>query len=679
MTAQQPFRPSTSRVDPIPSAGRHVGPKQRIAVVILAIAIVAIAFVYRFNTLAGPLAGFDNDHFPALTRAVAMLDGERPLRDFADSELRGLWPSLTYSTSALAQRVLGRSLRSEALLSTGLLAIGAGALFLAAAALSNRLVAAWASLLAIGLSPALYNHPKITPYALAILAMLAYAYRPSTARLGILASSILLGALFRHDHGVTLGLTAGALLLLLDRGLAVRRAISLMAWLFAGLLPGIVIAQMNGGIISYLKAGVILTRQEAARTIAAPPSFRIDWSQPLVVTPDPQPPPARRVSVRWIPALTPDRRAAAESELGLKDRVSRGDELNWSYAPSDTAPERLRAIVSDPRVADTDGIDRARFTLEAEPMPDEAPNRSFWRWRILPGILTADNAVPWLYATGWLIVIGAMICLIVPPWRRAMTDAQAPAAIIGSVCLLGVLVVGAFLRNSASFRLADASVPIAALGAWLMARGPRVLPAHATAARAGLRILLAIIGILTTLSVGAVGDVRAQAVSTGILDGMSGTSRQWTQVWSTLGGLPDGTEGIEPELARAVKYLRRCTKPDDRILIDSYRAELFYFAERGFAAGQNTFFSNFYTSDAQQRLALERWRGQKVPLALLEPEPIFSDAFAKDYPILAAHLSETYKRSGRLEVRRGIVADVWADRRRAGTTDEETGLPCFGT
>jgi len=111
-------------------------------VALIALAIAAFSFLYRFNTLGGPLGGFDNDHFPQLVRAMAMLDGERPLRDFSDAELRALWPAPTYSTSALAQTILGRSLRSEALLTVGLLSIGAVALFLVSTRFAGAIIPA---------------------------------------------------------------------------------------------------------------------------------------------------------------------------------------------------------------------------------------------------------------------------------------------------------------------------------------------------------------------------------------------------------------------------------------------------------------------------------------------------------------------------------------------------------
>ena len=70
---------------------------------------------YRFNTLGGALGGFDNDHFLQLALAKQVEAGEQPLRDFLDA-VQGARPALTYELSALAQRVLGDNLRSEAML-----------------------------------------------------------------------------------------------------------------------------------------------------------------------------------------------------------------------------------------------------------------------------------------------------------------------------------------------------------------------------------------------------------------------------------------------------------------------------------------------------------------------------------------------------------------------------------
>src|SRR5688500_2732023 len=100
-------------------------PERRRVVLIgvTAAVVAAVAFVLRFNTLGGALGGFDNDHFIYLIRTNMLLAGEQPLRDFADAELRGAWPALTYALSAWAQQLGGRTLLPEAYLTVGLIAL----------------------------------------------------------------------------------------------------------------------------------------------------------------------------------------------------------------------------------------------------------------------------------------------------------------------------------------------------------------------------------------------------------------------------------------------------------------------------------------------------------------------------------------------------------------------------
>ena len=88
-------------------------PRLRLAlVVVAAVAVAVLAFVYRFNTPEGSIGGFTNDQFAHLMRAEMMLRGQQPLRDFADAELRGAWPALSYAVPAWAQQIGGRTLLS---------------------------------------------------------------------------------------------------------------------------------------------------------------------------------------------------------------------------------------------------------------------------------------------------------------------------------------------------------------------------------------------------------------------------------------------------------------------------------------------------------------------------------------------------------------------------------------
>jgi len=646
-------------------------------VALIALAIAAFSFLYRFNTLGGPLGGFDNDHFAQLVRSMAILDGERPLRDFTDAELRALWPAPTYSTSALAQRILGRSLRSEALLTIGLLSLGAAALFLVSARFASALVPAFiATVLAVALRPALYNYPKIILYVLGIAAMLGYARRPTTMRLVMLGLVIAIGALFRHDHGVYLGIASVALLVLMHGRHALKPIAVMAATCALTLLPGIVLAQIDDGLLKYLRESLELSRQEASRTTNARVRFVIDPSQPLwrhLEAANPAPP---RINVRWNDSLTPELRRRAESDLRLLDPLPRTEATSWSYALDDTSRTHLGMIVGDPRVRDTDGIDRARFVLTTPPPPPPGWTAELRRWRIAPGIFREENALPWLYVVAWGVILTAAFFALRPRQYEAMATADISFPAFRAVCLLSVILLIALMRSANSSRLADVSVPVTILGSWLLAGIARSTRWQSIPRRlavvSGLTVLVAISGSAIVV----LRDVVHQ-IEIANLGDAGRARRQWHDVSTMLGTLPTSLGGIDENLRRASGYLRRCTRPTDRIFLAENLPEIFYFADRPFAAGQVGYFSNFYSSPDQQREAIDRWRQQVVPIAFTQPAARFADEFATDYPLLTEYLRSRYHKAGQLAVERGATVDVWVEGTQNRPVDRETGLPCL--
>jgi len=653
-------------------------PLRTALVALIALVIAAFSFLYRFNTLGGPLGGFDNDHFPQLVRSMAMLDGERPLRDFTDAELRALWPAPTYSTSALAQRIFGRSLRSEALLTVGMLSMGAAALFLVSARFASAVVPAFVvTLLAVAMRPALYNYPKIILYALAIAAMLGYARRPTNLRLVMLGLAIGIATLFRHDHGVYLGVASAALVVLLH-GRDVLQPMAVLAVTGAlTLSPGIVLAEVDGGLLKYLRESFDLSRQEAGRTTSARVRFIVDPSQPLLQHLPDNGPPAPRIAVRWSPSLTPELRRRAESDLGLRDPLPRSNASNWSYALDDTSRTHLGIIVGDPRVLDTDGIDRAQFVLTGPP-PPPPPGwiAQLLRWRIAPGIVRSENALPWLYVMAWGVVLSAAFCALRPLKYDAMATRDISLPEFRAVCLLSVVMLVALLRNPNPSRLADVSVPVAILGSWLMAGIARSTRGRSIPTRVAVISALTLLLVISGSAIVVLGDVAHQVEIANLADA-GRARRQWTDVSTTLGRLPSSLTGIDKNLERATAYLRRCTRPTDRIFLAENMPEIFYFADRPFAAGQVRYFSNFYSSPDQQREAIDRWRSQAVPIALTQPAARFADEFATDYPLLTEYLRSRYHKVGQLAVEQDAMVDVWIEGAQKRPVDRETGLPCF--
>jgi len=228
--------------------------------------LFGLAFVitsgFRFLTLGD---GFPNDHFVYITGGWQMLFGEWPTRDWVDPGL-----PLMFAASALAQAIFGKVLFAEAVLVSG--AFGLGAALTAAAVLEltgSLWIAILAAVLEVAVFPRTYGYPKVLVYAAAFLCFARYINRPSTGRVIAMAVSVVVAFLFRHDHGLFLGV-GGALTIALapSSGGLRTRVRSLGLFVGVGLLlvlPYLVYVEANGGLLSYVRTGMDFSRREAAR------------------------------------------------------------------------------------------------------------------------------------------------------------------------------------------------------------------------------------------------------------------------------------------------------------------------------------------------------------------------------------------------------------------------------
>ena len=252
--------------------------RRLLAAMLAAVIIGATAFAVRFNALGGTMGGFDNDHFVHLLRTDLLLNGEQPLRDFADAELRGAWPSLGYATSAWAQRAWGRTLLSEAYLTVGALALSAAGVFLLALHLSQRwTVALLAVACVIAAHPKLYNYEKVLVLFVAALLIRVWILRPSWFMVATLSAWTAIATLFRHDFGVYVGIAA--VVAFLVRGPApagdrLRRALGYLVLTLALLLPSLVWVQQHAGLVDYAQRTYESIKGESGRTALGWPTFR---------------------------------------------------------------------------------------------------------------------------------------------------------------------------------------------------------------------------------------------------------------------------------------------------------------------------------------------------------------------------------------------------------------------
>jgi hypothetical protein len=258
------------------------GSRETLAVIALFLAAVA----WRFLTFTG----FSNDHYAHLAMAQQVLLGDRPIRDFADPG----WP-LMYALTAIGWLVAGTDMATEWVISTAGFAIGAACTVAAAYRLSGSLtIATIVTLLEILIFPRAYSYPKVLMYAAGGWALLALAAdmsrRPATVlgaspatlpgsgRIVLMAAVVAIAFLFRHDHGLFLGLGAATCIAVASRASGWRTAATRIAVLTGVtavlLLPWIVFVALNGGLFPYLQRGWDFSRIEADATrLSAWPVF----------------------------------------------------------------------------------------------------------------------------------------------------------------------------------------------------------------------------------------------------------------------------------------------------------------------------------------------------------------------------------------------------------------------
>ncbi len=220
--------------------------------------VFLVTAVCRYITL-----DFPNDHYVYISGGWQMLAGDWPTRDWVDPGL-----PLMFLASAVAQALFGPTLLGEALLVS--VSFGAAAAITVAAVVELNGSVAFgllAAVLEVLAYPRTYGYPKMLVYAAAFWAMARYVRRPTGMRAVGIALSVVIGFLFRHDHGLFLGV-GGALTILLVPVATVTRLRHLGGYTAAGLAsvaPYLLFVQANGGLSAYLRAGLEFSRREAER------------------------------------------------------------------------------------------------------------------------------------------------------------------------------------------------------------------------------------------------------------------------------------------------------------------------------------------------------------------------------------------------------------------------------
>lgn len=586
-------------------------------------AVGVLTFAYRYLSFDE----FSNDHFVHLATAQQMVFGALPVRDFVE---RGI--PLMATISALGQIALGAGLRSELIVIAAAYAAAASLTFVVAAWLSRSIVVAlFATLVPVLGYPISYSYPKLLAPAVGIVAGWAYAQRPSTPRLLLVAAAITTAFLLRHDLCLFVGVGFAAQLVVqygLSRTWVVEtgRAAALALLIVS---PYLLWVQAYQGVGDYVRQEMALWGREAQKANWWQlPRYGLDTSLPLFrrIVSGPV------VNVRWQDEATDAAIAAAEARHGLVRRQPNAHN-NWQYMLTGWGERDLKAIVHDPLAADTHGIDRSTFALQV------AAPTGFGAWLVHvygpgEGLRLPANLLTLLVLALWVLPVAAVAALFVTRGRSPVEV----RAVVAMVVALQFAMNISMLRDPLDTRARDVLLPTALLMAYLSGLfwstpglGARVV---------ARRTLVAVVVLLLVASAGSLGAAPVMLAHAQVGNGVSGVRERARTIRRWFSPPDQRTGPRSPIYQPVIEYIGRCTPRNARLLVLTFAPELFFYTGRAFAGGQVAMSPGFFASDQDAELLLKRVSMEDVPLVITDSQT--EREMIDGYPRIGAHVTQHY-------------------------------------
>jgi hypothetical protein len=635
----------------------------------IGVAVALLAGLHKAVLTSTPV----NDDFMHLAYARQLLQGDLPLRDFWD-----LSTTLMYVLSAVSQLIFGHRLLAEAVIIGVCAAIATFLVFRVVQDITgSSKIAALCAVLFVVAVPRAYAYPKWIVYAVAAYLWWQYVWQPTLARALGLGAWAAVAFYWRHDHGV--GVFIGLVLAMVaahgfDRN-ALRRAAAAGVVAVALTAPYLAFVAVQLGLVNFARNEIATVQGEHTNTHA-----ELRW--PLRMPADllrREPPEAYapELTVRWRSDASADARAAALARYGLTPIAQdgpRSERLRLSAHSLDS----LRALIDDPVIEDTAGVERSRAAFSWSQWP-------LWyrlRFRVaplqfsmLPGIdqqLAAGAAAAMiLHAVPLLAAL-----LAGPSLRRALPPAITPRQVLLFAVFAAVVNV-ALLREPYESRAADVIVLPAVLCGVLLA----VLVRHtASMAKWPLRVLAVAFVFLLFKSFAVAGDF------TNRVEWLMGEERSperaagaWREVAARLLASPPsqfwaGKGG--PVTVRLAEYAQRCLAPTDRTLALWFAPEIHYNADRLMAGRHLYYFPTFGNVKDEQERELEK-------VIRSAPKIVFANrnnyaAAAAAFPGVVDYIERNYVTAVAFEEDGDRYTILIPAREPPAGRDRETGWPCYG-
>lgn len=606
---------------------------------------------------------FDTN-FYSLWEATGLLAGEHPYRDFFEWGV-----PLQAALSAGVQWIVGNRMVGEFVLIHWAFIIGGAVISFDLGYRLTHSIAATAFMAAIGLAmipdTPTFHYPKLFFYPLTVWLAWRYLDRPRVRLAAALGLVTALAFLFRHDHGLYIGIVAVFTCLLArvaaperPRRDTVRDSLAYTAAAAALLVPWLLVVQANEGAVGYVRSRADLYNMWSGRDayrglLSVSPMNLIDGWRPQPVQPG-------VVRFRWTDDISGARQEELEREFGLHRLEGPDADQRWRYQADDVNAPRMYALY---RVTDaTEGLDWTRLEQRNAWLPTLEPSR-VWLAQItlvLPVLLLAWAGVMLLRA--W--------------WAGVRSPPDAFRLLVGGTLLL---VVDARLIREASY--AHLVGPLtAALAARFLVPGPRPSPvAWARVVTAGALAFVSALAALAcfqptrVLPLANLHEARrvfGRMLVSPPIDAFATKADidAWT-VGRDHGAWVRGELPAWPEIL--LRYLHDCAATGDRVLVSGQTPyHISYLIDRPVAGGHLFWHHRWRSDPAGEAVLLALLERQSVPFAFSTSDPVLNDL--QFYPRIHAYFETNYAELP--GSRRLLLVD---QRRRPTGTFGPYGFPCF--
>jgi hypothetical protein len=618
----------------------------------------AVVFAAAFVFYLSAATDLSDDHFMHVVWGRQILKGRLFVRDMAV-----LGMPLQSALSALSEWLIGYRLLSTALIFSTAFAVGAVLIFSIARRASNSIaIGLIAAVLQVIASPRTYSYPKVAVYALGIALVWRYIDNPSRRNAVLLGTAVGVAFYLRHDHGLYLGIiTVAALILRHAREslLGVRRLLVVSAVSFVAIVPYLVWIQAHWGVTSYVSdLRAFATREYQQNRFDQWPRWPLSaWDD--VVRWSPRENLGVTIGIRWAPSSTDDSRREAAHRYRLTP-AREGPLESGRFRLSDVTADNTFALVRDPVIEDTAGIDRETGIVSI-------PGLRLGSLHLLPGLDTGPESAAFLF----YIIVGCVAVSLLALSRGGPTGGllgERDRSKIATVILVAVVAGIGFIREPLSARIADALVAPLILLAWWAGRFG-VVPG-------GRKTISLVIGQVAILFLLAATARAATAVG-----GLSPFVRKLAEMPVThrqlMASPPfDGWTAAGSARYQAVRYIRACTRPNEPLLVLWFAPDLYYYADRPFAGRLGFYLEGYWTSARHEELNLRAIERDRPTIAIVEAGREETDLYT--YPRLLEYVSRSYSAVGELTSHDGRTLRVLARNDRSPTSvDDELGWPCY--